>query len=133
MTDAKAAFQQKPPQQPTFSLDVVLLGLGVLVIVASFFPIGNLAAQSLWTKENSAAYDKVTQQYKRSTYQSADRTGLSEEEWQAQRVRMKQQIDAMNVRLKRARNQPKLWSQYLLWAGALLVAGGAVWHRYQTA
>jgi outer membrane usher protein FimD/PapC len=127
-----AKIQKKSPRLPMLSGPLVLLGLGILLITSSFFPIGNLAAKSQWSKADSATYDKVTQEYKRSNYQSAARSGLSKEEKISQSERMKKQIDAMNVRLEHARNQPKYWSQSMLWAGAVLVAAGAMWHQLKS-
>ena len=105
----------------------ILLALGTVLIAASFFPVGRRASEALWTGEDSAAYDQLASQYKRSTYRSAARSGISEEEWEAQRDKMKQSLDAMHGRLQRALNQPKAWSRCLLWLGALLAGCGGLW------
>ena len=112
--------------RPNSRLPTALLFAGVLLIAASFMPIGRFASQSLWTAENSAEYDRVTQEYKRSTYQTDARSGHSEQENLARRERMKQQIDAMREELEHAKSQPERWSHYFLWAGALLSVAGSV-------
>jgi len=110
------------------TLPAALALLGSLLIVASLLPIGDWAAKSQWTPEDSAAYDRVSTEYKRSNYQSAARLGISETEQQAQREKMKSQLDAMRTRLDRARDQPQRWSRYLLWTGVLLTATGFFAH-----
>jgi len=108
---------------------LVLVALGAVLIAASFFPVGYLASEVLWTDADSAAYDRLTTQYKRSAYQTAARAGVTDDEWQAQRERMKQKLDAMNAKLEQARSQPKLWSRCFFLSGALLTASGTIWHR----
>lgn len=114
----------KPPFQFSLSLPVALMTLGVLLIGASFLPLGKWAAQSQWTPEDSAAYDRVSQEYKRTTYESPARRGLNQEEWDAQREKMKQQMLALQNRLERAKSQPRLWSRSLLGVGVLLTISG---------
>ncbi len=127
-TDPMTQLQKNSQRQPHSWLPIVSLIAGALLIAASFFPIGRFASQSLWTVENSAKYDRVTQEYKRSAYQNPARTGLSKKENEARRERMKQQIDVMKERLEYAKNQPELWSRYFLWAGILLAAAGGLGH-----
>ena len=110
-------------------LPPALLLLGILLVVLSFLPIGSQVAKSRWTPEDSAHYDKITQEYKRSHYDTAARSGLSEEEWRSQRQRMKQEIDAMSEKLAHARAQPDFWSTVLLWSGAALSAVGFFLHK----
>ena len=110
-------------------LPPALLLLGILLVALSFLPIGSRFAESQWTPEDSAHYDKITQEYKRSQYDTAARSGLSEEEWSSQRQRMKQEIDAMNQKLTRARAQPDFWSTLLLWSGAAFAAVGFFLHK----
>ena len=101
---------------------------GVLLIAASFLPLGNWAAKSQWTPADSAAYDRVSNEYKLSNYQSPARAGLSQDEWDAQRGRMKQQMQALQHRLDRAKSQPERWGRYLLGVGVLLTAAGFFAH-----
>ena len=82
----------------------------------------------MWTKEDAAALDRVTVEYKLSAYKSPARAGVSEEEWATQRARMKTKMDAMNEKLRTALDQPERWSRYLLWSGILAVALGAAIH-----
>ena len=123
-----SATRNKPAEKLSFSLPVVMLLLGLLMIAASFFPVGNWAAQSQWTRAQSEAYDRVSVEYKRSNYQSAARLGISEAERVAQREKMKQQLDALQTKLDRAKSQPQLWSRYLLGIGSLLTAAGFLAH-----
>jgi len=109
---------------PTVPLPLVMLILGVLLIAASFLPLGKWAAKSQWTTEDSAAFDRVSVEYKRSAYQSPARAGLTESEWKAQRERMQRQLKALQQKLERAKSQPKRWSRYLLGIGSLLTAAG---------
>ncbi len=125
MTQArKNQGRKKSSPQLSFSLPMTLLVGGVLMIGASFLPLGNWAARSQWTPEDSATYDRVSNEYKLSAYQSPARAGLSQAEWDAQRDKMKLQIQALQQRLDRAKSQPKRWSGYLLGVGCLLVATG---------
>ncbi len=107
-----------------FSLPMSMLLVGVLLIGTSFLPIGKWVAQSQWTSDDSAAFDRVSNEYKRTSYQSSARSGLSQAEWDAQRDKMKQQMLALQHRLDHAKAQPKRWSRYLLGIGALLTAVG---------
>lgn len=107
--------------------------LGVLLILASFFPIGDLVAKSQWTREDSATYDKIATQYKRSAYQPAARQGLSEAELAKQRKKMERRLQAMEQQLQRAREQPKRWSRYLLWGGVAVLAIGLAFNARQRA
>ena len=131
--EAMVETQKNTPDKVSLSIPMVLLGLGILLIAGSYLPIGQFVAQSQWSREDSAAYDKVSQRYKRSNYQLAARAGVSEEEWQSQRKNMKLQMDAKNERLAKAKSQPRMWSQGMLWIGALLAAGGAVYHQMKSA
>jgi hypothetical protein len=107
-----------------FSLPVAMLVVGVLLISASFVPLGSWAARSQWSLEDTAAYDRVSKAYKESAYESPVRSGLSQAEWKAQRDRMRQQMDSLNQKLDRAKRQPQRWSRYLLGIGSLLTAAG---------
>lgn len=124
MTKVKTPAQQKPRLQLSFSLPVTMLAVGVLMIGISFLPLGDWAAKSQWTAADSASYDRVSNEYKLSAYQSPARSGLSQDEWDAQRDKMKQQMQALQQKLDRAKSQPKLWSRYLLGVGCLLASAG---------
>ena len=107
-----------------FSLPVTMLVVGVLLIGASFLPLGSWAARSQWSLEDAASYDRVSNAYKKSAYESPNRKGLSQAEWDAERDRMRQQMEALQQRLERAKSQPRRWSNYLLGIGSLLTAAG---------
>ena len=98
----------------------MLMAVGVVLIGTSFLPIGQLAARSQWTPDDSAAFDKISKEYKFSTFDSHERRGLSEAEWEAEREKMKRQMLAFQSKLEQAKAQPKLWGRYLLGAGVAL-------------
>ena len=114
----------KPSFSLRFSLPMTMLAVGVLLIGASFLPLGNWAARAQWSVEDTAAYDRVSSAYKQSAYESPARKGLSQVEWDAERDRMRQQMEALQQKLDRAKSQPQRWSRYLLGIGALLTAAG---------
>ena len=101
-----------------------MLIVGIMLIGASFLPLGHWAARAQWSLEDTAAYDRISNAYKRSAYESPDRKGLSQAEWDAERERMREQMEALQQRLERAKRQPKRWSRYLLGIGSLLTAAG---------
>ena len=123
-TKATYHASKKTPLQLGFSLPLAMLVVGVLLIAASFLPLGNWAARSQWTPSDSAAFDRVSNEYKLSAYQEPARAGLNQAEWDAQRDKMKQQMQALQQRLDRAKSQPQRWSRYLLGIGCLLAATG---------
>ncbi|MGI9427119.1 MAG: hypothetical protein ACR2NM_00560 [Bythopirellula sp.] len=114
----------RPSLSFSFSLPVAMLTVGVLLIGASFLPVGNWVARSQWSREDTAAYDRVSMAYKKSAYESPVRKGLSQAEWDAQRDRMRQQMESLQQKLDGAKRQPQRWSRYLLGIGSLLTAAG---------
>lgn len=112
----------------SISLPMALLIAGLLLIAASFTPIGDWAAQSQWSAEDSARFDRVSNEYKRSAYQAPARRGRTPDEWEAEREQMRQQMEQLQSQLNWARDQPKLWSRSLLGVGALLSVAGFVAH-----
>lgn len=110
------------------SLSVVLLALGVGLVFASFFPIGQLATDHLWTTDDSIAYDRISLEYHRAALEPTPRAGRTDEESAEYLANLKRQFTAMQEQLQRARRQPPLWSRYLMWAGALLAAAGVLSH-----
>ncbi len=103
---------------------VLLIMIGTALILASWIPIGHVASRSIWTHEDSAAYSELRQELHRTAYQSPARAGITEAQMKTQREKMKNKAEAMRKKLEHARQQPRQWSQYLLWSGALLVALG---------
>ncbi len=124
MTEEISDAPEKSAFSLSFSLPVAMLIFGVLLIGASFLPFGNWAAQSQWTPADSAAFDRVSNEYKLSAYQSPTRAGLSQAEWDAQRGKMQQQMLSLQHKLERAKGQPQRWSRYLLGVGCLLAIAG---------
>lgn len=107
---------------------ILLIAFGVVLIIASWMPLGRVASQAMWTSEDSAAYSKIRQQSHRTAYQSPTRTGNTKAQRKAQQERLKDQAEAMRKKLERARQQPQLWSQYLLWSGTLFTVCGFLGH-----
>jgi hypothetical protein len=109
-------------------LCVLLIALGIGLIIASWTPIGHIASRAMWTNEDAAAYSKLRQQLHGNAYKSPARAGLSETEMNARQERMEAYAATMRLKLERARQQPRRWSQGLLWSGVLLTAIGGIWH-----
>ncbi|NOY40405.1 MAG: hypothetical protein GXP26_01025 [Planctomycetes bacterium] len=107
---------------------ILLIAFGIVLILASWTPLGRVASQAMWTSEDSAAYSKIRQQSHYTAYQSPARAGITEAQRKAQQERLKTQAEAMRKKLERARQQPQRWSQYLLWSGALFTACGFLGH-----
>ena len=118
----------QPSFQRSLSLPIASLAAGVLLVGASFLPLGNWVAQSQWTPADSAALDRISYEYKQSVYQSADRAGVSESEWEAQREQMQLRMQALQNKLDRAKSQPERWRNYLMGIGILLTAIGFIAH-----
>ncbi len=114
----------KPSIEFRFSLPVALVVLGILLIGASFLPIGDLVARSQWTSEDSTAFDRISKEYKRATYDARAQSAVTEQEWEAQREKMRARMQAFEDKLARAKSQPRLWSRYLLGIGVLMTAAG---------
>ena len=104
----------------------LLIALGIALITASWTPIGRVASRAMWTNEDAAAYSKLRQQSHHAAYQFPPRAGITEAQMKAQQERLKIQAEAMREKLEHARQQPRRWSQYLLWSGALLTAIGGL-------
>jgi len=106
----------------------LLIALGIVLIIASWTSIGRVASRAMWTNEDSAAYSKLRQESHRTAYQSPARAGVTEAQMKAQQEKMKKQAEAMRKKLENAQQQPRRWSQYLFWSGALLTAIGGLGH-----
>jgi len=86
----------------------------------------------MWTKEDATAYDRLSLEFHMSAYRSAARAGLTKEQMAQRQQSLKKQFEKMQGRLKRAQQQPDVWSRYLLWSGATLtVVGGMGYSRNQ--
>jgi len=128
MTEVMTDAPRKAPPELSFSLPVALLIVGALLIGASLLPIGDWAAKLQWSAEDSADFDRVSNEYKLSNYKSPARSGLSAAEWEAQREKMRQRMQALQKQLEQAKQLPKRWSRYFLGAGSLLTAAGFYAH-----
>ncbi len=124
---AAGARNLSPVKSPRFgriSLPTTCLAVGMLLIAASFLPVGSWVAQSQWTRDDSAAFARVGSEYKRFTLESPARRGLSQAERDAQVAKMEQRMQALQAKLDRAKSQPKRWSRYLLGCGVVFIAVG---------
>jgi len=100
--------------------------VGVLLILSSLLPLGDLATRSQWTDKDAENFALLSEQYHRSAHQAPGRTGLDAEQMDLQHGKLKSSFEAMHKKLEHARQQPQRWSQYLLWSGALLAALGGL-------
>ncbi len=110
----------------SFSLGTILVG--VVLILSSLLPFGGLATHFQWTENDAEDFAVISEEYHRSALQSPERAGLTEEQMDARRAKLKNSFVAMRKKLEHARQQPRQWSRYLLWSGALLAALGGLGH-----
>lgn len=107
---------------------ILLIIIGIVLIIASWAPIGHVVSRAMWTREDSASYSELRQQIHGSAYQSTARTQVTEAQTEVQPERLRIQAEAMRKKLEHARQQSLLWSEYSLWSGSLLTAIGALCH-----
>jgi len=122
----KADSRKKRLRFLSFPLGTILAG--VLLILSSLLPLGNLATRSQWTDKDAEDFALLSEKYHQSAYQSPERTGVTAEQMDIRHGKLKNSFDAMHKKLERVRSQPRRWSQYLLWSGALLTALGGLSH-----
>jgi hypothetical protein len=103
-------------------------GIGTLSIVGSLLPLGSTAVQFQWTEQDSTAFDRISFEYKKAAMQDAGRLGLTEQEQAARVEKLKSAVDAMQQKLKRARQQGTVWSRRLWWLGLATMGIGIVLH-----
>jgi len=106
----------------SFSLGAILLG--VLLILSSLLPMGDLATRSQWTDDDAKSFALLSEEYHRSDHPSSK----TSEPLDVRHEKLKDSFEAMRKKLEHARQQPRRWGQYLLWSGALLTALGAFSH-----
>lgn len=106
----------------SWDFSAVLIGLGVLLIVASLMPMPWLS-RNAWSQEDSKAMSFVSQEmhHPRSRFS----TKAERDEYH---VKMKEQFDRLKTKLEHAQDEPQRWSQILLWSGAALAVVGVVMH-----
>lgn len=105
--------------------------LAAVLAAASLIPIDKVAEDQLWSAEEAAQYQDVSQEVHRLTYESPDAGGFTEEELQAQRERAQQTYDALREKLDRARGASGVWRRLLLWSAVGLAAAGGACHLAQ--
>lgn len=106
----------------------ICCGIGALLIMGSLLPLGAIASQSQWTEKDSAAYDRISLEYKKSAYQDAGELGLTEEDQAVRIEKLKTAVDSMRDKLDNARRQGDVWSRQLRWIGLATTALGIVLH-----
>jgi hypothetical protein len=109
---------------------ISLLAVGILLIITSWTSIGKVAADAAWAPEDEQVYGRLVQENHSLSYQSAERSGLSEEEFAANRKRIEDKLEAMIDKLEHAKSRPVVWSRYLFWTGTTLAALGALAHFF---
>jgi hypothetical protein len=109
-----------------YSLGAILGG--ILLIITSLLPWGEVAKEALWTEEDSQTFAKISTEYHRLSYQTPQRAGVSEEQLNTQVEKAKAHFEALEAKLTSAQQRPDSWKRYLLWVGALLAICGAVAH-----
>lgn len=105
-----------------------LLAAGILLILVSWTPLGKVATDAAWDPEDAKVYGRLIQENHSLTYQSAEQSGLTEEEFAANRTKVKANLEAMIDKLEYAKSRPDVWSRYLFWTGTALAALGALAH-----
>ena len=107
-----------------------LLAIGILLILTSWTSLGKVATDAAWTPEDAEVYGRLVQENHSLSYQSAERSGLTEEQLTANRDKIESRLKAMIDKLEYAKSRPAVWSRYLFWAGAALAALGALAHFF---
>jgi len=126
MTDPTGDNPQEKINFSLPSLPVAAVLAGVVLILFSLLPWDNFWKESLWTMEDSQAFEKIAAEYHKISYQTPERAGVSEEQLKAQIEKAKAQLDTLQTKLQSARQRPLVWKRILLWAGVLLTTCGCV-------
>jgi hypothetical protein len=109
---------------------ISLLAAGILLIIASWTSIGQLATDAAWAPEDAEVYGRLVQENHSLSYQSAERSGLTEEEFAAKRKNIEDKLKTMIGKLEYAKSQPAVWSRYLFWTGTALTVLGTLAHLF---
>ncbi len=115
------------PQAPR-RIPAILLVSGIGLIITSWTPIGKLSTHSIWNREDSAAYSRLVEENHHITYETPERSGLTEEQLAAKRQRIEQKLAAKIEKLEYAKSRPEGWSRNLFWSGVVLVVLGGLAH-----
>ena len=107
---------------------ISLLAVGILLIIASWTSIGKVAADAAWTPQDAEVYGRLVQENHSLSYQSAEHSGLTEEEFAANRKNVEDKLEAMIDKLEHAISRPEIWSRNLFWTGTVLAVLGALAH-----
>ena len=103
------------------------------MVVISWTSVGKLVTEAVWTPEDAEIYSRLVEENHRLSYRSAERSGLSEEEFAANRNRVESNLESMIEKIDYAKSQPAVWSRYLFWAGTVLAILGAATHYFRRA
>ena len=112
---------------------ISLLAVGILLIVASWTSIGRVATDAAWTPEDASVYGQLVQENHSMSYQSVERSGLTEEEFAAKQKNIEDKLDAMINKIENAKSQPAIWSRNLFWTGTALTVLGTLSHLFRSA
>jgi len=100
------------------------------MVVISWTSVGKLATEAMWTPEDAEVYSRLVEENHRLSYRTAERSGLSAEEFTANRNRVQGNLESMIDKLEYAKSMPAAWSRYLLWTGTVLAVLGAAFHYF---
>ena len=109
---------------------ISLLTVGILLIVASWTSIGKVATDAAWAPEDAVVYGRLVQENHSMSYQSVERSGLTEEEFAAKRKILEDKLDTMIDKLEDAKAKPAVWSRNLFLTGTALTVLGALAHLF---
>ena len=126
MNDATNEANIRKKSLDFFSFPLGTILVGVLLILASLLPVGDLATRFQWAEDDAEDFAAISSEYHRSAHQSHEKAGLTVDQMDIRYRKLKNSFESMRDKLERARQQPRRWSQYLLWSGALLTAIGGL-------
>lgn len=106
-------------------MSAILLVLGILLIIASWTPICQVATNAVWDREDTIAYGELVQENHRLAYQAVERSGLTEEQLEAKRKKVKDALATKTQELKYAKTRSELWSRIFFLTGSMFAAIGA--------
>jgi len=109
---------------------ISLLAAGILLIIASWTSIGKVATDTAWAPEDAEVYGRLVQENHSMSYQSVERSGLTEEEFAAKRKNIEDKLEAMIDKLEYAKSRPAIWSRNLFWIGTALTVLGTLAHLF---
>lgn len=111
-------------------LSVLFCVVGAMLVLASLLPLDSFASRSNWSMEDSDSYDRITEEYKDSTYKSPGELGLTQEQYDQRQKELLTAVEAMRDKLEYARGRGSVWKQRLRWSGIATTAVGLILHLY---